>query len=116
VLADRIENVPELTGNLVHDAHTAALMFEHGARTIYIPVTPTPTASRESMCAILFATTEPRELLEPAGGLAPPTAFSSWGTGPLALPGGVQGGRVARRARLKTASSRPQRSEVWTFI
>ena len=35
VLADLIEDVPELTGNLVHDAHTAALMFEHGVRTIY---------------------------------------------------------------------------------
>jgi toxin-antitoxin system PIN domain toxin len=35
VLAGLIEDVPELTGNLVHDAHTAALMFEHGVRAIY---------------------------------------------------------------------------------
>ena len=35
VLANLIERVPELTGNLVHDAHTAALMVEHGVRTIY---------------------------------------------------------------------------------
>lgn len=35
VLTDLIEKVPELAGNLVHDAHTAALMFEHGVRTIY---------------------------------------------------------------------------------
>jgi predicted nucleic acid-binding protein len=35
VLADLVESVPELTGNLVHDAHTAALMLEHGVRTIY---------------------------------------------------------------------------------
>jgi toxin-antitoxin system PIN domain toxin len=35
VLANLIERVPELTGNLVHDAHTAALMIEHGVRTIY---------------------------------------------------------------------------------
>lgn len=35
VLADLIQHVPELTGNLIHDAHTAALMLEHGVRTIY---------------------------------------------------------------------------------
>jgi toxin-antitoxin system PIN domain toxin len=35
VLAGLIAEVPELTGNLVHDAHTAALMLEHGVRTIY---------------------------------------------------------------------------------
>jgi toxin-antitoxin system PIN domain toxin len=35
VLASLIEDIPELTGNLVHDAHTAALMLEHGVRTIY---------------------------------------------------------------------------------
>lgn len=35
VLARLIDEVPELTGNLVHDAHTAALMLEHGVRTIY---------------------------------------------------------------------------------
>jgi predicted nucleic acid-binding protein len=35
VVDELIEKVPELTGNLVHDAHTAALMIEHGVRTIY---------------------------------------------------------------------------------
>jgi len=35
VLAGLVESVTELTGNLVHDAHTAALMLEHGVRTIY---------------------------------------------------------------------------------
>lgn len=35
VLAELIETIPELTGNLVHDAHTAALMAEPGVRTIY---------------------------------------------------------------------------------
>ena len=35
VLAGLIQGVPELTGNLVHDAHTAALMIEHGVRAIY---------------------------------------------------------------------------------
>ena len=35
VLAGLVEDVPELTGNLVHDAHTAALMLEHGVRAIY---------------------------------------------------------------------------------
>jgi predicted nucleic acid-binding protein len=30
-----VADVPELTGNLVHDAHTAALMLEHGVRAIY---------------------------------------------------------------------------------
>jgi uncharacterized protein len=34
VLAALIEDVPELAGNLLHDAHTAALMLEHGVRTI----------------------------------------------------------------------------------
>ncbi len=34
-LARLIEDVPELTGNLLHDAHTAALMLEHGVRTVY---------------------------------------------------------------------------------
>lgn len=35
VLADLIAEVPQLAGNLVHDAHTAALMREHGLRRIY---------------------------------------------------------------------------------
>jgi hypothetical protein len=35
VLAALVADVPELTGNLVHDAHTAALMLEHGVRVIY---------------------------------------------------------------------------------
>ena len=35
VLAHLIEEVPGLTGNLVHDGHTAVLMLEHGVRTIY---------------------------------------------------------------------------------
>ena len=35
VLTGLIGDVPEPTGNLVHDAHTAALMLEHGVRTIY---------------------------------------------------------------------------------
>jgi len=35
VLSALLQEVPELTGNLVHDAHTAALMIEHGVRRIY---------------------------------------------------------------------------------
>jgi toxin-antitoxin system PIN domain toxin len=35
VLASLVATVPQLTGNLLHDAHTAALMNEHGVRTIY---------------------------------------------------------------------------------
>lgn len=35
ILAELIAQVPELTGNLIHDAHTAALMREHGVRRIY---------------------------------------------------------------------------------
>ena len=35
VLARLVAAVPDLSGNLVHDAHTAALMLEHGVRTIY---------------------------------------------------------------------------------
>ncbi len=35
VLTGLIDDVPGLTGNLLHDAHTAALMLEHGVRTIY---------------------------------------------------------------------------------
>ena len=30
-----IEEIPHLSGNLVHDAHTAILMREHGVRRIY---------------------------------------------------------------------------------
>ena len=35
ILAGLVADVPQLAGNLVHDAHTAALMREHGIRTIY---------------------------------------------------------------------------------
>jgi len=35
VLHDLIERLPRLAGNLLHDAHTAALMLEHGVRVIY---------------------------------------------------------------------------------
>ncbi len=35
VLRELIERVPRLSGNLVHDAHTAALMRENGVRVIY---------------------------------------------------------------------------------
>lgn len=35
VAARTIEEAPQLTGNLLHDAHTAILMREHGVRTIY---------------------------------------------------------------------------------
>ncbi len=35
VLAGLVSEVPRLSGNLLHDAHTAALMREHGLRTIY---------------------------------------------------------------------------------
>jgi hypothetical protein len=35
LLLDLIEQVPRLTGNLLHDAHTVALMREHGVRVIY---------------------------------------------------------------------------------
>lgn len=35
VLADLIKDVPHLSGNLAHDAHTVALMREHGLRRIY---------------------------------------------------------------------------------
>jgi toxin-antitoxin system PIN domain toxin len=35
VLRELIEQVPRLAGNLLHDAHTAALMREHGVRRIY---------------------------------------------------------------------------------
>ncbi|HKQ61595.1 MAG TPA: TA system VapC family ribonuclease toxin [Candidatus Polarisedimenticolaceae bacterium] len=35
VAAQVIADVPHLSGSLVHDAHTAVLMREHGIRTIY---------------------------------------------------------------------------------
>jgi toxin-antitoxin system PIN domain toxin len=35
VLAALVADVPQLSGNLLHDAHTAALMHEHGVRTIF---------------------------------------------------------------------------------
>jgi toxin-antitoxin system PIN domain toxin len=35
VLARLTAQLPDLSGNLVHDAHTAVLMLEHGIRTIY---------------------------------------------------------------------------------
>jgi uncharacterized protein len=35
ILAGLVASVPQLAGNLVHDAHTAALMREHGLRVIY---------------------------------------------------------------------------------
>jgi hypothetical protein len=35
ILAELIGEVPQLAGNLLHDAHTAALMREHGVRAIY---------------------------------------------------------------------------------
>jgi len=35
ILAQMISAIPDLKGNLVHDAHTATLMQEHGIRVIY---------------------------------------------------------------------------------
>lgn len=35
VLAELVAEVPRLAGNLLHDAHTAALMREHAVRAIY---------------------------------------------------------------------------------
>lgn len=35
VLADVIGEIPHVGGNLIHDAHTAVLMREHGLRRIY---------------------------------------------------------------------------------
>jgi predicted nucleic acid-binding protein len=35
ILAELMAEVPQLAGNLLHDAHTAALMREHGVRAIY---------------------------------------------------------------------------------
>jgi toxin-antitoxin system PIN domain toxin len=34
-LAEIVATIPDLRGNLFHDAHTAALMKEHGIRSIY---------------------------------------------------------------------------------
>jgi toxin-antitoxin system PIN domain toxin len=35
VVAEVLRDVPHLSGNLVHDAHTAVLMREHGIRRVY---------------------------------------------------------------------------------
>jgi toxin-antitoxin system PIN domain toxin len=35
IAADLIRQVPTLRGNILHDAHTVALMREHGIRVIY---------------------------------------------------------------------------------
>ena len=35
VAAEVIAGLPHLAGNILHDAHTAVLMREHGIRTIY---------------------------------------------------------------------------------
>lgn len=35
ILEQTLEENPDLRGNLVHDAHTAVLMREHGIRTVY---------------------------------------------------------------------------------
>lgn len=35
VLSGILSGVPQVIGNLVHDAHTVALMREHGVRVIY---------------------------------------------------------------------------------
>jgi uncharacterized protein len=35
VAAEVLREVPHLSGNLVHDAHTAVLMREHGIRRVY---------------------------------------------------------------------------------
>jgi hypothetical protein len=35
VAAKVFEEIPHISGNLVHDAHTAILMREHGVRSIY---------------------------------------------------------------------------------
>lgn len=35
VVAEVLRDVPNLSGNLVHDAHTAVLMREHGIRRVY---------------------------------------------------------------------------------
>jgi uncharacterized protein len=35
VVSEVLDELPDLAGNIVHDAHTAILMREHGIRTIY---------------------------------------------------------------------------------
>ncbi|MGD8817726.1 MAG: PIN domain-containing protein, partial [Acidobacteriota bacterium] len=35
VLASVVRDLPHLSGNLIHDAHTATLMREHGIKRIY---------------------------------------------------------------------------------
>jgi toxin-antitoxin system PIN domain toxin len=35
VAGEVVQEIPHLTGNLIHDAHTAILMREHGIRRIY---------------------------------------------------------------------------------
>jgi predicted nucleic acid-binding protein len=35
VAAEVLKEVPHVAGNLMHDAHTAVLMREHGIRRIY---------------------------------------------------------------------------------
>lgn len=35
VLGTLVEDLPHVAGNLMHDAHTAALMWEHGIQRIY---------------------------------------------------------------------------------
>jgi toxin-antitoxin system PIN domain toxin len=35
ILAGLVEELPDLRGNVLHDAHTAALMREHGIRQIF---------------------------------------------------------------------------------
>ena len=35
VVSEVVEEMPQLAGNVVHDAHTAILMREHGIRVIY---------------------------------------------------------------------------------
>jgi toxin-antitoxin system PIN domain toxin len=35
VISEVLSEMPDLAGNLLHDAHTAVLMREHGIRTIY---------------------------------------------------------------------------------
>lgn len=34
VLTELIKDVPALSGNILHDAHTAALMLDHGIKTV----------------------------------------------------------------------------------
>lgn len=35
ILGELVEELPDLRGNLMHDLHTAALMREHGIKTVY---------------------------------------------------------------------------------